>query len=97
MTFDINKVICINFHSHNEEQLNAISEVYKLDYEALLRTKKRGTWKIWIESGGDYAIAAIETKNEGDFYICERFCPLTKKERLQVQQIKPIKTPKLRS
>lgn len=95
MNFDINKVICINFKSHDEIGLRSISEVYKLDYDALLRTKQRGTWKIWIERGGDFAIAAIDTNNEGDFYICERFCPLTKKERNIVKNIKPILTPRV--
>ena len=35
MKFDINKVICISLKSHNEQQLKAISEVYKLDFDAL--------------------------------------------------------------
>ena len=94
MNFVITKVICINFKSHNEQQLKNISEVYLLSYDALLRTKNRGTHKIWIESGGDFAIAANETGNDGDFYICERFCPMTKKERQSIKNIKPIKTPK---
>lgn len=94
MKFNINKVICINLKSHNEDQLRNISEVYRLSYDALLRSKQRGTYKIWIEPGGDYAIAALETSNPDDFYICERFCPMTKKERESVKNIKPIPTPK---
>ena len=96
MKFNINKVICINLKSHNEDQLRNISEVYRLSYDALLRSKQRGTYKIWIEPGGDYAIAALETSNPDDFYICERFCPMTKKERESVKNIKPVSTPKLK-
>lgn len=95
MKYNIDKVICINFTSHNEHHLKSISEVYKIGYDALLNTKSRGTKKIWIEIGGDYAIAAVETKNDDDFYICEKYCPLTKKEIKQIKSIKPIKTPKL--
>lgn len=94
MKFDINKVICINFKRHDDIGLKSISEHYKLNYDALKRTKERGTWKIWIESGGDWAIAAIDTNNEGDFYICEKFCPLTTKERKLIKNIQPINTPK---
>lgn len=94
--FNINKVICINLKSNSEKQLKDISEVYTLSYEALLRSKQRGTHKIWIEPGGNYAIAALETSNPDDFYICERFCPISKKEREMVKKIKPINSPKVK-
>jgi len=95
-SFNINKVICINLKSHDEKQLKKISEIYVLSYEALLRTKLRGTHKIWIEPGNSYAIAALETSNIEDFYICEKYCPISKKEREMVKKIKPITSQNLK-
>jgi hypothetical protein len=93
MKFDINKVICISLKSHNEQQLKAISEVYKLDFKTLVDVKSDLS-KIWIEQGGDYAIAFITTDSDVP-QIAKRFCPITKKEKDALLNIKPIKTPKM--
>ena len=39
MKFAINKVICIHLKSNDEQQLKAISEVYKLDFKTMVRIK----------------------------------------------------------
>lgn len=97
MKFDINKVICINLNSHNEQQLKAISEVYKLDFDGLVKIKdcsSKGSSKIWVEAGGDYVIAYIcEVDNNPK--VNKMFCPITKKEKDALYKIQPIKTPKM--
>jgi hypothetical protein len=94
MEFNINKVICINLKSHNEQQLKAISEVYRLDFQALVDSKGLSS-KIWIETNGDYAIAFITNSGDGSVCINEKFCPITKKQKDALLKIKPIKTPKM--
>ena len=93
MKFDINKVICISLKSHNDQQLRAISEVYKLDFNTLVKVKACSS-KIWIEAGGDYAIAFITVDNDVP-QVSENFCPLTKREKDALFKIQPIKTPKM--
>ena len=93
MKFNINKVICISLKSHNEQQLKAISEVYKLDFDTLVKVKACSS-KIWIEAGGDYAIAFITVDNNVP-QVSENFCPITKKEKDALYKIQPIKTPKM--
>ena len=93
MKFDINKVICISLKSHNDQQLKAISEVYKLDFDTLVKVKACSS-KIWIEAGGDYAIAFITVDNNVP-QVSENFCPITKKEKDALYKIQPIKTPKM--
>lgn len=93
MKFDINKVICISLKSHNDQQLKAISEVYKLDFKTLVDVKSDLS-KIWIEQGGDYAIAFITNDNDVP-QIATRFCPITKREKDALLKIKPVKTPKM--
>ena len=92
MKFDINKVICISLKSHNDQQLKAISEVYKLDFNALV-TVKGTSPKIWVEAGGDYVIAFVNSV--GDTTVNSIFCPITKKEKDALLKITPIKTPKM--
>lgn len=93
MKFDINKVICISLKSHNDQQLRAISEVYKLDFNTLVKVKACSS-KIWIEAGGDYAIAFITVDNDVP-QVSENFCPITKREKDALYKIQPIKTPKM--
>ena len=95
MKFNINKVICINLKSHNNDQLNSISVVYDLSLEALIELKSRGVDKIWVESGGDWVIAAVDSDST-HMYVCEKFCPITKKEKDKLEKIQPIKTPKVK-
>lgn len=95
LSFNINKVICISLKSHNEQQLKAISETYLLSFESLLELKNKDVIKIWVETGGDWVIAAIDKAYPDDIYICEKYCPMTKKEYKSITKIKPIKTPKL--
>jgi hypothetical protein len=92
MKFDINKVICISLKSHNDQQLKAISEVYKLDFNALITIKDCSS-KIWVEAGGDYVIAFVNSV--GDTTVNKMFCPITKKEKDALLKITPIKTPKM--
>jgi hypothetical protein len=92
MKFNINNVICISLKSHNEQQLKAISEVYKLDFDALL-TIKDSSSKIWVEAGGDYVIAFVNSV--GDTTVNTMFCPITKKEKDALLKVQPIKTPKM--
>jgi hypothetical protein len=94
MKFDINKVICISLKSHNDQQLKAISEVYKLDFDGLVKIKE-STSKIWVEVGGEYAIAFSVNSGDGTPEVSERFCPITKKEKDALYKIQPIKTPKM--
>jgi hypothetical protein len=97
MKFDINKVICINLKSHNDQQLKAISEVYKLDFDGLIKIRdcsSKSSSKIWVEAGGDYVIAFIcEIDNKPK--INTMFCPITKREKDALYKIQPIKTPKM--
>jgi len=93
MKFNINKVICISLKSHNEQQLKAISEVYKLDFNTLVKVKDSLS-KIWIEAGGDYAIAFVTVDSDVP-QVSENFCPITKKEKDSLYKIRPIKTPKM--
>jgi hypothetical protein len=92
MKFNINKVICISLKSHNDQQLKAISEVYKLDFNALV-TLKDCSSKIWVEAGGDYVIAFVNST--GDATVNTMFCPITKKEKDALYKVQPIKTPKM--
>lgn len=93
MKFNINKVICISLKSHNEQQLKAISEVYKLDFNTMVELKSDAS-KIWVEAGGDYLIAFTTTDSDTP-QIATRFCPITKKEKDALYKIQPIKTPKM--
>jgi len=93
MKFDINKVICISLKSHNDQQLKAISEVYKLDFKTMVEIKSNLS-KIWVEVGGDYLIA-FTTVDSDTPQIATRFCPITKKEKDTLYKIQPIKTPKM--
>jgi len=93
MKFNINKVICINLKSHNDQQLKAISEVYKLDFNALITIKDCSS-KIWVEAGGDYVIAFVTVDNNVP-QVSEYFCPITKREKDALLKIAPIKTPKM--
>lgn len=92
MKFDINKVICISLKSHSDQQLKAISEVYKLDFKTMVEIKSNLS-KIWVEAGGDYLIA-FTTVDSDTPQIATRFCPITKKEKDALYKIQPIKTPK---
>jgi len=94
MKFDINKVICISLKSHNDQQLKAISEVYKLDFNGLVASKEFSS-KIWVESGGDYAIAFITIAGDGKAVVNSKYCPITKREKDALLKITPIKTPKM--
>jgi len=94
MKFDINKVICISLKSHNDKQLKAISEVYKLNFNALITIKDCSS-KIWVEAGGDYVIAFCVKSGDGTPEISDKFCPITKRERDALLKITPIKTPKM--
>ncbi len=94
MKFDINKVICISLKSHNDQQLKAISEVYKLDFDALITVKEHSS-KIWVESNGEYVIAFINKFGDSNPTVSDKFCPITKKERDTLLKIQPIKTPKM--
>ena len=93
MKFDINKVICISLKSHNEQQLKAISEVYKLDFQGLVKIKEHSS-KIWVESNGEYAIAFITNDNDV-VEVSSKYCPITKREKDSLLKIQPIKTPKM--
>jgi hypothetical protein len=94
MKFDINKVICISLKSHNDQQLKAISEVYKLDFDGLLKIKECSS-KIWVEAGGEYVIAFSVKSGDGTPEISDKFCPITKREKDTLLKITPIKTPKM--
>ena len=94
MKFDINKVICISLKSHNEQQLKAISEVYKLDFDGLVKIKEHSS-KIWVESNGEYVIAFINKFGDSNPTVSDKFCPITKKEKDALYKIQPIKTPKM--
>jgi len=94
MKFDINKVICISLKSHNDQQLKAISEVYKLDFNALIIVKDCSS-KIWVEAGGEYVIAFSVKSGDGTPEISDKFCPITKREKDSLLKIQPIKTPKM--
>lgn len=92
--FNIEKVICINLKSHNEQQLENIAETYLLSLEALIELKNKGVIRIWVESAGDWVIAAIDENRPNEMYICEKYCPMSKKESEKLLKIKPVKTPK---
>jgi hypothetical protein len=94
LTFNINKVICISLKSHNDQQLKAISEVYKLDFQGLVKIKE-GSSKIWVEAGGDYVIAFINKFGDSNPTVSDKFCPITKKEKDALYKIQPIKIPKM--
>jgi hypothetical protein len=95
MKFDINKVICISLKSHNDQQLKAISEVYKLDFASLVELKDTAS-KIWAEINGDYVIAFVnKSDKDGQVVVSSKFCPITKKEKDALVKINPIKTPKM--
>ena len=94
MKFDINKVICISLKSHNDQQLKAISEVYKLDFDGLVKIKESSS-KIWVEVGGEYVIAFSVNSGDGTPEVSDKFCPITKREKDSLLKIQPIKTPKM--
>ena len=94
MKFNINKVICISLKSHNEQQLKAISEVYKLDFDGLIKIKECFS-KIWVESSGEYTIAYVSNFGDGVVEVNDMYCPITKREKDSLLKIKPIKTPKM--
>ena len=94
LTFNINKVICISLKSHNEQQLKAISEVYKLDFDGFVKIKENSS-KIWVEAGGEYVIAFSVNSGDGTPEVSDKFCPITKKEKDALYKIQPIKTPKM--
>ena len=94
MKFNINKVICISLKSHNDQQLKAISEVYKLDFDGLVKIKESSS-KIWVEVGGEYVIAFSVNSGDGTPEVSDKFCPITKREKDSLLKIQPIKTPKM--
>jgi hypothetical protein len=94
MKFNINKVICISLKSHNDQQLKAISEVYKLDFDGLVDSKNISS-KIWVEIGGEYAIAFVTNSGDGVPEVNPKFCPITKREKDALLKIQSIKTPKM--
>lgn len=94
LKFNIDKVICINLKSHNEQQLSNIADTYVLSLDAILELKNKGVIKIWVESAGDWVIAAVDDIEPDRVYICEKYCPITKKETEKLLKIKPVKTPK---
>ena len=94
MKFDINKVICISLKSHNDQQLKAITEVYKLDFDGLVKIKESSS-KIWVEVGGEYVIAFSVNSGDGTPEVSDKFCPITKREKDSLLKIQPIKTPKM--
>jgi hypothetical protein len=96
LKFNINDVICINLKSLDEKQIFFITESYRLGFECLVEIKKENYCsKIWCEKGGDWVIAWNTNDRPGEMIVSPKFLPLTKKERKQLENIKPIKTPKM--
>ena len=89
MKFDINKVICISLKSHNDQQLKAISEVYKLDFDGLVKIKESSS-KIWVEVGGEYVIAFSVNSGDGTPEVSDKFCPITKRDNDSLLKIQPM-------
>ena len=75
--------------------MKAISEVYKLDFDALVELKDSAS-KIWAEVSGEFVIAFVNKSDaDGTIVVSPKFCPITKKEKDALVKIKPIKTPKM--
>jgi hypothetical protein len=95
---DINNVICISIKSLNEQQLFSISENFRIKFEILVEIKKEDYCpKIWLQKSGDWIIAYTTKDRPDEMIVSYRFLPLTKKQRQQIENIKPIATPKMPS
>jgi Tfp pilus assembly protein PilZ len=96
LKFDINKVICINVKSLNEQQLFSISENFRINFEILVEIKKEDyCQKIWLQKSGDWVIAYTTKDRPDEIIVSYKFLPMTKKQRQQIENIKPIATPKM--
>jgi hypothetical protein len=93
MSINKNKVICIKPRSHSEYDLYLISVKYELAYEILLDFKKdKSIYKFWVDMDLGIIIAT-ETRSGKDktIYVSEN---LNSEDRINLIDIKPIKTPK---
>lgn len=92
--FDLSNIVCINFDSHNEEQLHSVAITYNLSFDYLLEAKKSGVKKAWLPKGGGWNVAILETKNIEDIYFFPHYLPMTARTKKAILAIKPVKTPK---
>ena len=89
---DLNKVICINLKSVNNEQLFAICEEYNLNFKKQLEYKKNDIIKIWIIIDGSDRYSLIREEQK----VFDVDPSLTIEQREAIKKIKPIKTPKIK-
>ena len=94
--FDKDKVVCISLISHDDAQLEAISEIYKISYNSMLRMKQNGWAKIWVEKAGIYLIAYTTIKNPSMLMICQNFLTFGKQNIDFLKCIKQVPTPKVK-
>lgn len=91
MRLNFNKVICVNLASVNAQQLFSICEHYLLGFEVLHKSKEMGIQMEWID--GDKNIIAF--MYDGYFRVNEMYADLVKKDYDRIQEVKPVKTPKM--
>jgi hypothetical protein len=63
-------IICIELTKYNNQKLLEVSDILKLNYEALLKCKKIGDDKIWISPDGKL-IAYTTKKNKSEIIFTD--------------------------
>lgn len=97
LDIDINKIICVNFKSHNDTQLHAVAKTYNISYEFLLNCKNSGIFKMWLPIGGGNSVAELFTKDMNDVRFYPAYLPMSLKTRKAILNIKPVLTPKVKT
>ena len=89
---DLNKIICVNLKSVNDQQLFSICEKYGYSFRLLHEMKKDGLNIIWVDDELVVAYTYIDWHGQTIFRLQ---VALTKKEIDRLKKISPIKTPKM--
>jgi len=87
--FNIKNVICINLKNLTDSQINDLSSVSQLDSSILIDLRNKGYLKVWAEKAGEWFIAVVTKNNH--FVVCDNFSSISKKEKKQLLDIKPLK------
>lgn len=89
---NLDKVICINLESLNNEQLFAICVEYGLEFKLQMDFKKDNLLKNWVELSTNDRFILVKLTSD-TLYSDYR---LMDEQREAIRKIKPIKTPKIR-
>lgn len=80
------KIVCVDITLFNDEKLKDIAKMFNFDYEVLLKDKKEGFKKLFIDSETTNVIA-FNTKENQDLVMTDSFLD-------NLKSIEPITLPK---